>query len=196
MLARVKEFDGDDDKWLAWRFKMQSFLKANHLGYEVMIERIVAETDVANLNNAVLSAADKKLSSSLYYVLGLTMSDERKSLRLLLEYQPDIVNRHLGLLMLTMNWSIRPTDPVTAINELDLRMNAYELQSGEKMADTVKRGVLLKGLARGEGFSKTECLCTNGSRSVGSSSCRSRAPAHEYRAQEMYGRERWKQREN
>ena len=26
-------------------------------------------------------------------------------------------------------------------------MNAYELQSGEKMADTVKRGVLLKGLA-------------------------------------------------
>ena len=46
-----------------------------------------------------------------------------------------------------MNWSIRPTDPVTAINELDLRMNACELQSGEKMADTLKRGVLLKGLA-------------------------------------------------
>ena len=31
------------------------------------------ETDAANLNNAVLSTADKKLSSSLYYVLGLTM---------------------------------------------------------------------------------------------------------------------------
>ena len=46
-----------------------------------------------------------------------------------------------------MNWSIRPTDPVTAINELDLRMNACELQSGEKMADTAKRGALLKGLA-------------------------------------------------
>ena len=49
--------------------------------------------------------------------------------KLLFEYQPDIVNRHLGLLMMTMNWMIR------------------ELQSGEKMADTVKRGVLLKGLA-------------------------------------------------
>ena len=46
-----------------------------------------------------------------------------------------------------MNWSIRPRDPVTAINELDLRINAIELQSGEKVADTVKRGVLLKGSA-------------------------------------------------
>ena len=88
------------------------------------------------------------------------MTDESKSLKivrnvavgegaialhkLLAEYQPDIVNRHLGLLMSTMNWSIRPTDPVTAINELDLRINAYELQSGERIADTVKREVLLK----------------------------------------------------
>ena len=67
--------------------------------------------------------------------------------KLLAEYQPDLVNRHLSLLMSTMNWSIRPTDPVTAINELDLRINAYELQSGERMADTVQRGVLLTGLA-------------------------------------------------
>ena len=46
-----------------------------------------------------------------------------------------------------MNWSIRPIDPVTATNELDLRINAHELQSGERMADAVKRGVLLKSLA-------------------------------------------------
>ena len=59
MLARVKEFDGDDDKWPGWWFKLQACLKANHLGYEGMIERIVAEIDVANLNNAVLSAANK-----------------------------------------------------------------------------------------------------------------------------------------
>ena len=76
MLARVKEFDGDDDKWPGW-FELQSFLKANHLGHEGMIGRIVAETDVANLNNAVLSAADKKLSSSLHHVLGLTMRASR-----------------------------------------------------------------------------------------------------------------------
>ena len=49
--------------------------------------------------------------------------------------------------MSTMHWSIRPTDPVPAINELDLRINAYEVQSGERMADTVNRGVLPKGLA-------------------------------------------------
>ena len=155
--ARVKEYDGDYDKLLGWWFKLQFFLKANHLGYEGMIERIAQEIDVTNLNNAVLSNADKKLPSSLYYVLGLTMTDERKSLKivrnvavgkgaivlhkLLAEYQPGIVNRHLGLLMTTMNWSIGATDPVTAINELDLRMTSYEFKSIERME------VLLTGLA-------------------------------------------------
>ena len=81
MLARLKEFDGDDVVWLGWWFKLQSVLQANHLGCDGMIERIAAETDVANLNNAVLSTADEKLSSSLYE-LGLTMTDESKSLNI------------------------------------------------------------------------------------------------------------------
>ena len=163
MFARVRECDGDDDMWPGWWFELRSFEKANHLGCEGMIERIAQETDATNLNNAVLSNADKKLSSSLYYVLGLTMTYESKSLKivrnvavgegaialhkLLAECQPDIVNRHLGLLMSTMKWLIRATDSVTAINELDLRITTSELPSGERMADTVKRGVLLKGMA-------------------------------------------------
>ena len=163
MLARVKEFDGDDDKWPGWWFKLQSFLVVDHIGYEALIERIAEEKEATKLTNTVLNHADKKLSSSLYDVLGLTMTDESKSLKivrnvavrevaialhkLLVEYQPDIVNRHLGLLMTTMNWTIRVTDPITAINELDLRIAAYELHSCEKMADAVKRGVLLEGLA-------------------------------------------------
>ena len=28
MLAQVKEFDGDDDKWLGWWFKLQSFFES------------------------------------------------------------------------------------------------------------------------------------------------------------------------
>ena len=79
MLARVKEFDGYDDKLPGWWFKLQSFLKANHIGYEALIERIAQETDATKQTNSVLSNADKKLSSSLYYVLGLTMTDESKS---------------------------------------------------------------------------------------------------------------------
>ena len=78
----MNEFDGDDDKWLGWWFKLQSFLKANHLGYDGFIERIAQETDATNLNHAVLNNADKKLSSSLYYVLGLTMTDESKPLKI------------------------------------------------------------------------------------------------------------------
>ena len=46
-----------------------------------MIERIAHETDAANLGNAVLNNADTKLCSSLYDVLGLTMTDESKSLK-------------------------------------------------------------------------------------------------------------------
>ena len=44
----MKEFDGDHDKWPGWWFKLQSVLKANHLGYEGMIERIAQETDATN----------------------------------------------------------------------------------------------------------------------------------------------------
>ena len=81
------------------------------------------ETEATKLTDTVLNHADKKLSSSLYDVLGLTVTDENKSLKivrnvavgegviaphkLLVGYQPDIVNRHLGLLMTTMNWTIR-----------------------------------------------------------------------------------------
>ena len=163
MLARVEEFDGDDYQWPGWRFKVQSFLKANRIGYKALIERIVQETDAMKLTNTVMNSAHKKLSSSLYFVLASTITDESKSLKivrnlavaegaialhkLLAEYQPDIDNRHLGLLMTTMNLTIRATDPITAMSELDLRITAYELQSSEKMTDTMKRGVLLKGLA-------------------------------------------------
>ena len=66
----MKEFDGDDDMWPGWWFQQQSFLKANHIGYEALIERIVHESDAARLTNTTLNNADKKLSSSLYYVLG------------------------------------------------------------------------------------------------------------------------------
>ena len=40
------------------------------------------------------------------------------------ENQPDIVNRHLGLLTTTINWTVRATDPTIAINELDLRITS------------------------------------------------------------------------
>ena len=78
------------------------------------------------------------------YVIGLT-TDESKSFKivrnmavgegairlheLLTEYQPDIINRNLSLLMWTMNWSIRQTDPVTAINGFDLRIKPYRLHA-------------------------------------------------------------------
>ena len=77
ILARVIEFGGDDDKWPGWWFKLQSFLKANHLGYEEVIERIIQETDVANLNNAVLAPRTRNCRVRCrYYVLRLTMTDE------------------------------------------------------------------------------------------------------------------------
>ena len=100
------------------------------------------EADATNLTNAVM---DREFSSSLYYVLGLTMTDESKSLKtvphvsveegatalhkILAEHLRDIVNGHLGLLKTTMSWAkaIRTTYPITAIIELNLRMTACDL---------------------------------------------------------------------
>ena len=50
---------------------------------EALIETIVHGTDATNPTNAVMNNADKKLSSSLYNVLGLTMTYESKSLKIL-----------------------------------------------------------------------------------------------------------------
>ena len=82
MLGRVKEFDGNDDKWPGWWFKLQSFLNANHIGYEALRERIVHESDATRLTNTTLNNADKRLSSSLCYVLGLILTDDSKSLKI------------------------------------------------------------------------------------------------------------------
>ena len=60
------------------------------------------------------------------------------------ECQPDVVNCHLGLLMSTMNQAVRATEPIPAINELDLKITAHELQSGETMADVVNIDALFK----------------------------------------------------
>ena len=42
-----------------------------------------------------------------------------------------VIIPELCVLMTTMNWTICATDPITAINEVDLRITAYESQSGE-----------------------------------------------------------------
>ena len=63
-------------------FKLQSFLKANRTGHEALLKRIAQKTDATKLTNIVLNSGDKKLSSSLYYVLGVTMTDESKALKI------------------------------------------------------------------------------------------------------------------
>ena len=88
-------------------------LSCSHFSYEALIERVAHESDATSLTHTVLNNVDKKHTSSLSYVLGLTTTDESKSLKImrnvavgegaiallkfLAEYQPDIVNRHLGL---------------------------------------------------------------------------------------------------
>ena len=149
MLARVKEFDGDVDKWLGWWFKLLSLLKANHLGYEGMIERIAQETDATDLINAVLSNADKKLSSSLYCVLGLTMTDEhvaqdstqcgswrRRNCSSQVAGGVPARHRQSSLGSADVHELVGWSDRSSHCNQRVGRINAYQLQSGERMADT------------------------------------------------------------
>ena len=87
-------------------------------------------------------------SKKFSYVSGLILTDKHDSFKnMLAEYQPNIVNRYLVFLMTTTKWTIRATDPITVISELDLKIIAPVLQSNERMADTVKRCLLLKELA-------------------------------------------------
>ena len=99
MWARLKEFDGDDDK------------------YEGMIERIVQET----LNDAVLSNADKNHAP-----------EDGETETTAQDAEDDTLDR-------------LHKDHAAEKDEIDTL--SYELQGGERMADTVKRGVLLKGWA-------------------------------------------------
>ena len=121
MWARGKEFDGNDDK------------------YEGMIERIVQETDAANLNDAVLINVDKN------------HPPEDGELETAVQDAVDELNKNPVAENGKLDTAVRDTldrlhkNHTAEYDEIDTLF--YELQSGERMADTVKRVVLLKGLA-------------------------------------------------
>ena len=115
MWARVKEFDGDDDKWLGWWF------------------------GVKNLNKAVLSNVDKNHASEDGEPETAVQDavDE-------LNKNPVADNGKLDMAVRDTSDRLR-TDHTAENGKIDTLF--CEFQSGERMADTVKRGVLLKGLA-------------------------------------------------
>ena len=63
-----------------------------------------------------------------------------------MEYQPNVVGRHLSLLMGVMNWQAKGTDVSASLEELDDKIRKYEMQSKETLTESVKNGVILKGL--------------------------------------------------
>ena len=65
--------------------------------------------------------------------------------KLLQEYQPDVIGRHLGLLMKVMRWEAS-ADLAGSLEELDLKITEYENQSKETVAESIKVGIILKGL--------------------------------------------------
>ena len=115
MWARVKEFDGDDDKWLGWW------------------------SGVKNLNKAVLSNVDKNHAPEDGEPETAVQDavDE-------LNKNPVADNDKLDMAARDTSDRLR-TDHTAENGKIDTLF--YELQSGERMADTVKRGVLLIGLA-------------------------------------------------
>ena len=129
---------------------------------------------VKNLNDAVLSNVDKNYAP------------EDGEFETSVQDAVDELNKN-PVANGKLDMAVRDTsDPLhkdhTAEND-EIDALFYELQNGERMADTVKRGVLLKGLAlcrgaetRDERCGKTEFLYGNESRCGGSSSGGSRAP--------------------
>ena len=158
-LSRIKEFNGDTQRWHGWSFKFQAFV----LSLDPEFERWLRLTTGANLDvdvvNAALGADDRVRSLRFFNLLILSMTNDSKSYKIVeragkgqgavawrhlrREYEPETAGAQAGLMLKLMKTRFPATaDIVDELNALDLLIERYETLASDVISDGVKVGVV------------------------------------------------------
>ena len=153
-LGKPDMFHGERDKYADWSFVMKAYMMSADGRYQDIFTHVEA-SEVA-LPNAVLSAAERDLSTKLYFALVMLCRDKAQDKmskiphgkgfeawawrQFTLDYDPKIKTRRVGLLMniLTTKFS---GDLSQAIDKFETMTREYEQHSKKTLDDELKAGL-------------------------------------------------------
>ena len=159
VLGKPSIFAGDEASWKSWSFVMLSFSAAVSPELRALMEK--ARTNVADMLNVKLTAAEQVWSRQLYYMLSLSTSGEaQRRLQNVPEgegaeawkvfsehYEPKTATRYVGMLRQILLYDFGElTQLIDRIEQFRHLVRKYEEQSGESVTDNVRQAVFQAGI--------------------------------------------------
>ena len=138
VLGRPSIFAGDEASWKGWSFVMLSFSAAVAPELRALMEK--ARTNVADMLNVKLTAAEQLWSRQLYYMLSLSKVYSE-------HYEPKTATRYVGMLRQILLYDFGELSQlIDRIEQFRHLVRKYEEQSGESVTDNVRQGVFQAGI--------------------------------------------------
>ena len=137
VLGKPSIFAGDEASWKSWSFVMLSFSAAVSPERRALMEK--ARTNVADMLNVNLTAAEQVWSRQLYYMLSLQRrlqnvpeGEGAEAWKVFYEhYQPKTATRYVGMLRQILLYDFGElTQLIDRIEQFRLLVRKYEEQSG------------------------------------------------------------------
>ena len=159
VLGKPSIFAGDEASWKSWSFVMLSFSAAVSPELRALMEK--ARTNVADMLNVKLTAAEQVWSRQLYYMLSLSTSGEaQRRLQNVPEgegaeawkvfsehYEPKTATRYVGMLRQILLYDFGELSQlIDRIEQFRHLVRKYEEQSGESVSDNVRQAVFQAGI--------------------------------------------------
>ena len=158
LLTKPTHFDGDPRGWPVWSFAFENWLICHNAEFETEMTAAVGGA----VTVYAVSDETKARSVQLYAIMAGMLTGRALAIlksvpgrngygafrQLYQSCAPKSYNRHLALLMsVTQAAAFSGSDEfVTMMFQWEEQVNEYELVSSQKLADDVKRAVLLKNL--------------------------------------------------
>ena len=156
LIGKPQSYDGDPTKFPDWSFAMKSYMSALNPAYQALLN---VEASQVPMRNASLDPENAALGTQLYYVLVMLCTGSAlnkcynagpgegyETWRLFVaQWAPKLASRFVGLLTQLMSFHF-DGDLVYKIGLFERLCCDYESQSGKRVEDDTKVGVMLLGM--------------------------------------------------
>ena len=161
-LGKPRDFNGTATEWQEWQFVLKAYAFAVNPMMKHVMESAAALQDQP-ADHSQMSDEERRTSTQLYYMLVLLCKDRALDSvrnapegngaeawrRLMWEFEPGVGVRYGAILQGLLRRKFgenSETDLAREIEAFDREVSKYELQSGDKLSDAVKHGILAGGM--------------------------------------------------